>query len=301
MKIFRYFLLTIVLILLVSCAATSEKKTSETNEYKYLAKYVSKHKVWNTDDWDFFIHMLNAKHLCELALEMEVMNEQTVGINSSWDSNNMKLLKVVDPVKAINSFGTKEALINEMQDAVKKSTYYLPIVHSRVDWDETVQKTYSRTMGVDLPSGQATYFSERQLLEGFFSKQWEKLSREQRQFVLDHSDLSQLKENQKLMLLTHSGSQAFNLVRQTVLMNGFQFYTTMSSVIAASGKVLGVTFPFAVYSGASRVAGAISGPWGWGIIAASSAGQALYFLKPDERKAIRVILAVHVIKTKALM
>ena len=83
-------------------------------------------------------------------------------------------------------------------------------------------------------------------------------------------------------------------------MSGFAFYTTMSSAIAASTNMIGVTLPFVVYSGASTTVSILSGPVGWAIAALSSAGIALYSLTPDDKEVARMVVSLHLLKAKAL-
>ena len=101
-------------------------------------------------------------------------------------------------------------------------------------------------------------------------------------------------------MVAATGIAAHATIATAVSLSGFSFYTTMSSVFAATANVVGVTLPFAVYTTASSTFATLAGPVGWAILAAGSAGVGLYAMSPNEVKVTRMIISLHILKAKAL-
>lgn len=62
-------------------------------------------------------------------------------------------------------------------------------------------------------------------------------------------------------------------------MSGFGVYMATTTTIAAIGHVVGVTFPFAVYQGATTALGAVLGPVGWIVAGGATVASATFWAK----------------------
>lgn len=291
-----------LIILGCTSADIPRKPNSVTNDYRYLAPFVKQDAKWTYKEWGDFMVNLNDQHLCELALEWGVMDENTPGINSTWNERVKKVFTVGSSQYAIDSLGGRLAVITKMQKELIKAAYYFSYNKEDVKWNEIVLWANDKIDNKSDLKGASSYLAEKALLETFFDKNWQKLNQQEREEVIKNSDLMKLKDSEKEMLIkVRDSASAIAILKTTVLLKGFSFYTTMSSVMAATANVARITLPFAVYMGASRIVATMTGPWGWGLIAASTAISGISGLAPDEMKVLRMVTSLHLIKTKALM
>jgi len=295
-------IVSFIALVILGCTSVAIplKSNSNTNEYRYLAPFVKQNVKWTYKEWgDFMVH-LNDRHLCELALEWGVMDENTPGIDSKWDASIKKVFTVGNTQYAIASLGGRLAVINKMQKELIKAAYYFPFYKEDVEWHEIVLWANDKMESKSDLQNMSSYDAERNLIESFFDKNWQKLNKQEREEVINNSDLKDLTGSKKEALIgLNKTESAMALLKATVQMRGFAFYTTMSSVIKATASVARITLPFAVYMAASRLMATLIGPWG--LIAASTAASEITSLAPDEIKVLRMITSLHILKTKALM
>lgn len=164
--------------------------------------------------------------------------------------------------------------------------------HATVEW-------VGRKLKLDdsLLENAPTFLLEQEIQRKLFSAMWDKLDPQKRAQVLKDID-PQDKIKDKASIIMMGGSAAITALSGTVALTGFAFYTTMSTVIAATAAAFGITLPFAAYTTASTVVGALTGPLGWGIAAilgAASLGTA------NANKTARLIGAIHGMKVEALV
>jgi len=283
--------------LLSGCMESS--KPLAQNEYSYLRPYIKQGIQWSDNEFNEFISNLNDIHLCQLALEWHAIPESLPGISVS-DNSGQKRTYIIDEKLAIEGAGGRQDVIDDMKKKLLSRSYFIGRFHKKIEWHEIVAWTARKAKVDESELRNSSYDVERTLLSKSFADSWDKLDSDQRNSVIQNSELNKISDQDKAAIVAATGAGALITLNATVAMSGFAFYTTMSSAIAASANVIGVTLPFAVYSGASTTVSALSGPVGWSIAALSSAGIALYALTPDEKEVSRMVVALHLLKSQAL-
>jgi len=139
---------------------------------------------------------------------------------------------------------------------------------------------------------------ERSILENKFAQMWNRLTPQQRTDLLSKMRVNGWSDNQKAAVAAGSGAAAVTALSATVAFSGFAFYTTMSTAIATSAGLLGVTLPFSVYTGAASTVAALSGPIGWSIALVAGTGAAIWAAAPNADKTTAFILALHIYKAR---
>ena len=97
-----------------------------------------------------------------------------------------------------------------------------------------------------------------------------------------------------------SGGAAIAILGTTVAFSGFAFYTTMTVAISTVAGWLGVTLPFAAYTGTATTISVLSGPVGWCIAGLLVVGGAYWIGLPDDDAVAAFVIQVNQIKTKWL-
>lgn len=144
-----------------------------------------------------------------------------------------------------------------------------------------------------------TFALERELHKLLFAQLWDKLTPDQRRDLLRKADPTGAIAD-KAAIASMGGAAALTALSGTVAFTGFAFYTTMSATIATAASAVGVTLPFAAYSGASTVVGVLSGPVGWAIAGAAALGGVILAGRPNARKTAALVAQVHALKIEAL-
>ncbi|GBD37189.1 hypothetical protein HRbin36_02319 [bacterium HR36] len=143
----------------------------------------------------------------------------------------------------------------------------------------------------------STFALERKILEQLFIRMWNKLPPREREKLLCQLDKTGCIQD-KAAIAALSGAAALTFLSTTVILSGFAFYTTMSTVICAVAGFFGITLPFSAYMAASSTVALLSGPVGWvlaGILAAI--GLALTG-RANPKKTIPFIVSLHYIKVE---
>lgn len=288
----------LILLLAISLIGCSTLNKDQPKEYSYLAAVVQKDAMWGHGEWDKFITKLSDRHLTELALDWGIFNDKSEGVNVTWHGKQ-KLLSIGDPAIAINSKGGRHELAYKLRRELISAAYAISPLQRTVKWHEIVMWV-SEKSGVNKPYSKNSYDAERALINKIFEKSWDKLDTGQRKTVIENSKLSELSAKDKAVIVSGSGAIALATLNTTVALSGFTFYTTMSSVIAATANIFGITLPFVAYTGMSTTVATLSGPVGWTILAAASTGLAIYALSPDEAKVTRMVISLHLLKARAL-
>lgn len=134
----------------------------------------------------------------------------------------------------------------------------------------------------------------REILKKKFIKLWDSLSKEQREKVLrEVIKTDGVSGIDVAGLSMASGAAAVATLNVTVFVSGWAFYQFMTTAIAASAGVLGVTLPWAVYQGATTTAGVLSGPVGWAILGATAIGSVAFLGRADSGSTTQLVLAIH--------
>ncbi len=286
---------------LVGCSNTiKHNDVVKPKEYAYLSTYINKDIRWGGDEWFDFVTHLNDKHLTELSLEWGILNKSSPGINVNW-LGKQEILTVGNPKIALDSIGGRQNSVKLLQKAINGSRYFTKdMFEKNVKWNDIVIWVNEKNGISSLKSYSGSFEAERALINRCFVNNWDRLSSAQRKSVIDNSSLRNISAQDKVAIIAAKGTIALATLNATVAVSGFAFYTTMSSVIAATSSVIGVTLPFAVYTGASTAVGTLTGPIGWSLLAASSAGLGLYALAPDTQQVSRMVMSLHILKVKVL-
>ena len=285
--------LFIAFIAITAFLFTNKKVTTKepivVKEYAYLAPYVKRNKKWQDNDYVSFIEHMNDKHLVILAVGCNVKNINKEEFNSDEE--------------VIDFFGGRK----ELETAIKKdfiwdansatTAIFRELAHYH-EWVMWVAK--KRDIDVDYDK-LSTFEFEKEILNALFVTGWNKLTEEQREEVIKKTGLdTKLTNEQKLAIIAGSGTVALTVLSTTVMVTGFAFYTGMSSMIAASFAVIGVTAPFAVYAGASTTVGVMSGPVGWACICIGAGATAIWATGANVNKTFQNLISLHSFKIMAL-
>lgn len=290
-QVIVFFLATAI----IGCATL---KQDQPKEYAYLAPVIKKDVLWGHDEWDQFISKLSDRHLSELALEWGVLDENSKGINRSW-RGELKVLSVGDPLVALNGKGGRHKVMYELRRELISSAYRVPWFERDVKWHEIVNLACKNVALSDC-NNMSSYDAESAVLSKIFEKSWDGLTPAQRKQVIDKATLPGFSDKDKSSIIAMSGSSALALLRTSVAISGFSFYTGMSSMIAATANVIGVTVPFGVYTATSSLVGTLTGPVGWSVSAVATALVLYDALKPDVAKTAKMIISLHLIKARVL-
>ena len=227
-------------------------------------------------------------------------------VSAEWTINDVQLFLESLPMSDLNELGdltdksgaTAKDLANHLVWLSSSKLIYLFKDKNDVDYQTEILLWAAEENGVDASGLSSSFLVERLLFEKKFAQIWDRLTTQQRIDLLDTMNVSGLSDNQKAALVAGSGAAAVTALSATVAFSGFAFYTTMSTVIATSAGLLGITLPFGVYSGASSTVAVLSGPIGWGLALVAGTGAAIWATAPDADKTTAFILALHTYKAK---
>jgi uncharacterized protein YaaW (UPF0174 family) len=145
----------------------------------------------------------------------------------------------------------------------------------------------------------STFQLERKILEKLFEFLWDKLNEQQRMELLCKLDKDGcIKDKAAMVALT--GAAALTALSTTVILSGFAFYTTMSTVICTVAGFFGITLPFGVYMTASSTVAFLTGPVGWVVLAVLAAVCLAWLGGANAQKTIPFVIALHCIKVEHL-
>lgn len=196
------------------------------------------------------------------------------------------------------SGATAEQLTNHLMWLSSYAFTYPFKDKNNVDYQSEILLWAAQENGITLSGSPSTFRVERKILEKKFVQVWDRLTPQQRNELLKKDEFSGLNDNQKTALVAGTGAAALTALSATVAFSGFTFYTSMSTVIATSAGLLGVTLPFSVYTGASSAVAVLTGPIGWTLALVAGTGAAIWASAPDVDKTSAFILALHVYKAK---
>lgn len=286
-------------IFATGCTHTTPALLSGNNKDAILATDA----YWGRVEWRNFISNLSNHRLVELAIVYEAIRPNTPGVSDKGE--------VLDAEMALNFNSGRTAIIDNMQiqamnaywNRTEKAGTAFTNPGYHVEWHKLVERACF-FVGVDGQEygRQKSFESERALIKKLLADNWDRLNKEQREEVIRNSkELSSLTASQQQAIILGSGAAMIATLSTTILMNGFVFYTTMSSVICASAGALGVTLPFGAYMGASSTAALISGPVGWTVVGLAAIGTVvLAFNDPGKEKLVKIVVATHLMKAKAM-
>lgn len=151
-----------------------------------------------------------------------------------------------------------------------------------------------------LVSKAPTFALEREILKSLFADIWDKLTPGQRQELLQKIDPNGQLQN-KAALVAMTGAGVLAALSSTVVFSGFAFYSTMSVTISTVAGFVGLTLPFAAYSGASSLVAFLSGPVGWALLAVAATAGVAVAGRADVKKTTAFICQLHMLKVAALV
>jgi uncharacterized protein YaaW (UPF0174 family) len=295
--------LMIPCILLSSCkeSAVPPKSNTEILPNLKTSEVLAKNSYWGPKEWRYFISSLNDSNLVELAIAYGALQSGTPGISDKG--------QVLDAKMSLNFNSGRDAVIAKMEmnamnafwSRTEKAATVFTNPGYHVQWHELVKRAcyFTRMEGVDYDK-EYSFEAEQNLFKKLVSDTWDRMTKEQRAEAIKNSEsLSQLSEEQKSAIMVGGGGVLIATLSTTVMLSGFAFYTTMSSVICASAGALGLTLPFGAYMGASSTVALLSGPVGWTVAAIAIIGSAIsLFNDPDKEQLIKIVLATHMMKAK---
>ena len=124
-----------------------------------------------------------------------------------------------------------------------------------------------------------------------FLKRLEKLNQDELQSILKQADENLIKRAQQMGIgfIPAAGVVAGEL-------SGFGIYLATTTGLGAISSAIGVTFPWAMYQGATTVLGVMLGPIGWALAGAGVVAGGIAFLnqwfKRNDQKLTTVVIAI---------
>jgi len=211
-------------------------------------------------------------------------------IRKAFEANRLSLADYIDPL------ALKKQLI-----WVSSSTITYPFRSNQVDYHSLVQWV-ARKKGVPDEQVQAlpTFELERKIVDKYFEDLWNRLTPDQRRELLDRleKELGKTIPNKGAIALMGGGA-ALAALAGVVNLTGFAFYIMMSVIICKIGAILGITFPFVVYTTASSVVAVLAGPIGWILAGTAFLGGFIWAQLPSVDKTASFIMALHFLKAQA--
>lgn len=124
-----------------------------------------------------------------------------------------------------------------------------------------------------------------------FRKRLENLDEDELQSILKQADENLKKRAQQMGI---SFIPAASVVASKL--SGFGIYVATTTGLGAISSAIGVTFPWAVYQGATTVLGVMLGPIGWALVGAGVVAGGIAFLsqllKRNDQKLTTVVIAI---------
>ena len=191
-------------------------------------------------------------------------------VRTEWMLNDVQVFLESLPQSDLKELGdltgesgaTAERLAKHLM-WISSSTFTYPFKDvNKVNYQTDILLWAAQENGLDTSDSLSSFLVERRIYENNFAQIWDRLTPQQRTELLNKMQVSGLSDSQKAALVAGSGAAAVTALSATVAFSGFAFYTTMSTVIATSAGLLGITLPFGVYSGASSTVAVLSGPIG---------------------------------------
>jgi len=130
----------------------------------------------------------------------------------------------------------------------------------------------------------------RQKWSEAFRKRLENLDKDQLQSILKHADENLKKRAQQMGI---SFIPAASVVAGEL--SGFGIYLATTTGLGAISSAIGVTFPWAMYQGATTILGVMLGPIGWAIAGAGVVGGIAFlnqWFKRNDQKLTAVVIAI---------
>ena len=236
---------------------------------------------WDTKDYEAFLDRLPASELWTLKV-------------------SLGLATIKDRMPANIDRKAMRAEINAEVVWVSSNIATWPFKDKTVHYDELarwVAKKYD--VHSALAVGASTFKVEQAIVLQLFAGIWDGLTPEQRSEVLAKIDPDgSLKDPAGIALM--SGTAAASTLAGSALFFGFGFYTTMSTVIATIGKILGVTVPWVVYSSASTlVAFLATNPFGWALLAVGAGASVVWLGGANEQKSAAFVCQINALRAAA--
>lgn len=253
------------------------------NPMARVAPFVKPLDKWSADDFYAFLKELPANTMLMLKKSLEIVPE---------GSDNKQLSNPDQDAREIQKQAlwlSSNILTYPFRDE-KKLNY-----HDLSSW-----VCAEAGISSDIIKNKSTFKLEHELHKLLFAQMWEKLDQQQREALLAKIDPNGAIKD-KAAIAALGGAGALAALSATVAFTGFAFYTTMSITIATVASAVGVTLPFAAYTGASTLVGVLSGPVGWAILAASALGGVALAGRPNLQKTTALVCQIHALKVEALV
>lgn len=210
--------------------AACARKTGLSHEER--VRIVAADQLWQPSDWRQFMLAVDDSALVDLAIVYGAIRPNTPGISPKGE--------VLDATMALNYNSGRDALVTNMEPQAmnafwgkleKAGTVFTnPGYH--VKWHEIVKRAcYWAGLDGKEYDAESSFDAEQALVKKLVADTWNKLSPGQRQKVIQKSEaLNHLTESQKTAIIAGTGGALIATLSSTVLLSGFTFYTTMSSV-----------------------------------------------------------------------
>lgn len=242
------------------------------------AEYDRRVQTWCDNDARIKIrrHTLQSLRIEEMSLQ-EVISNST----SEERANLAAILSIevsTDPLEVADAL--REAGSHTVASFFRKD---------HVPYEEVVSDVAKKLGAKNLPS-QCTASELERLAVGAAVKQMlAKASPEERKGIL--TEFAKSQKSSSTGLVTTTGALAL------ANLSGFGLYLAASTTLGAITSAVGVTLPFAAYTGMSSVLAAVTGPLGWAALAVAAI---VKFGGTDFKKTVPGVLAVATIRARLI-
>jgi hypothetical protein len=206
----------------------------------------------------------------------------------------------------VEEYASTTAMKREIRKTILDASKFLPGGDpENILYHEKVLLPTARNLELDesLIANYDTLSLERAVYNRVFAQNWTYLNENERIYLLDQSGWG-LTPSDTLDLAALSGASFITGLTTLVKLNGFSFYTGMSSGLHALATSGGIVLPFVVYMGLSKAVSVATSPAGW-ILAVLLTGAEMYkWLVRDKQTSeailLHTVLHLHNYKVSAM-
>jgi len=265
------------------CLVTKPNAKTRLNPIAKAAPFVKPKEKWTADDFYNFLNALPADRMLALKKSLGILKpdaNETQLKGSDQDARDIQKYALWQSSNILAYPFRNETKLN-YNDLVKWVCVEAGVSQS------VIQKA-------------STFALERELYKLLFAQMWDKLDAQQRKDLLAKVDPNRTIKDQ-VAIVALSGAGALAALSVTAAFAGFALYSTLSFAIGYVASSVGVILPFATYTGAASVVGALSGPVGWAIMGVAALGGLALAGRSDLEKTTALICQLHALKIEALI
>ncbi|MEZ6141682.1 MAG: hypothetical protein R3B84_14010 [Zavarzinella sp.] len=248
---------------------------TEKSMLKHAAAYVKVDEKWTSDHhWDF-LNALPPDQIVALKKVLD-MDEKIEGRSKDASGIVRKVFRIS------NNLFSRQYRNSERQN-----------YHEILEW---IARHHEIPASVIQKSSSLAL--ERRICMIMMGKMWDKMTPDQRYELM--AKINPDKKLDHAALAASSGSVAILALAGAVSYYGFAFYMGMSVFISQAAGLLGITLPFAAYTGSSSLVAFLTGPVGIVLALITLGAAATYFGCAEADRTAVYIMQLHALKVAAM-